>query len=153
MKFRSSILAAAIITAGAAAADTSSVKSTDYNADKSLEDSAMTAFMGGLFDNVAASDLIGARIYTIDAEMSDFEWFSLDDGWKDIGEIDDITLSADGSVEGVNIDIGGFLGVNETSFTVEMSALQLWTEEPGADNDSFFVVMSQDKLAEVTDGS
>lgn len=48
---------------------------------------------------------------------------------ESIGEIDDVLVSADGSITAVIIGVGGFLGIAEKSVAVDMSALHLG---PGA---------------------
>lgn len=57
------------------------------------------------------SDLEGKSVYTV--------------GGEDIGEISDILVSQDGSVNAVIVGVGGFLGINEKDVAVDMSALQL----------------------------
>ncbi len=62
--------------------------------------------------------------------VSDFEGKSVygSDG-ESIGEINDVLVSQDGSVNAVIIGVGGFLGIGEKDVAVDMSALELG---PGA---------------------
>lgn len=48
---------------------------------------------------------------------------------ESIGEISDVLVSQDGSINAVIIGVGGFLGIGEKNVAVDMSALQLG---PGA---------------------
>lgn len=61
------------------------------------------------------SDLEGKSVYGTDGES--------------IGDISDVLVSQDGSVNAVIIGVGGFLGIGEKDVAVNMSALQLG---PGA---------------------
>ena len=61
------------------------------------------------------SDFQGKAVYGSDGES--------------IGEINDVLVSQDGSVNAVIIGVGGFLGIGEKNVAVDMSALQLG---PGA---------------------
>ncbi|MBR0555469.1 PRC-barrel domain-containing protein [Ciceribacter sp. L1K23] len=58
--------------------------------------------------------------------VSDFEGKSVygSDG-ESIGEINDVLVSQDGSVNAVIIGVGGFLGIGEKDVAVNMAALQL----------------------------
>lgn len=49
---------------------------------------------------------------------------------ESIGQINDVLVSQDGSINAVIIGVGGFLGIGEKNVAVDMSALQLG---PGAD--------------------
>lgn len=51
---------------------------------------------------------------------------------ESIGEINDVLVSQDGSINAVIIGVGGFLGIGEKNVAVDMSALQLG---PGADQE------------------
>lgn len=57
------------------------------------------------------SDLEGKSVYTV--------------GGDSIGEISDVLVSQDGSVNAVIVGVGGFLGINEKDVAVDMTALQL----------------------------
>ena len=87
---------------------------------------------------VMASELIGARLYTSEAEVDETA-FGLDDNWEDVGEIHDIVLGKDGQVDQVIVDIGGFLGIGEKSVAVSMSELTFISD--GEDSDDWFVVI------------
>lgn len=96
--------------------------------------------------SVAASDLIGARIYASEAALDATEYNGIQDGWEDIGEINDVILSRDGSVESVLVDIGGFLGMGERQAAVSMTSLQFVSEAGTADDpDDWFLVINADR--------
>lgn len=93
--------------------------------------------------NVQASDFIGMRIYASEAAIDATEYNGTQDGWDDIGEINDVVLSRDGKVDAVLVDIGGFLGMGERQVAVGMEAIKFVSDSATADKpDDFFLVMS-----------
>ncbi len=62
-------------------------------------------------DDLTAEDLTGARIYGIDDE--------------DVGEISELLVNDDGTLDRAVLDIGGFLGLGEHSIAVSMDELQI----------------------------
>ncbi len=93
--------------------------------------------------DLRASDLIGMRIYTTETDVD--AGFMVDTGtdWNDIGEVNDIILSRDGSTEAVLLDIGGFLGIGEKTVAVNMNQLRLVadSDDPG----EYFIVFKSDR--------
>lgn len=70
--------------------------------------------------DMTAENLTGTRVYGANDE--------------DIGEIDELLLSEDGSnVEQVVVDIGGFLGLGEHEVAVTMEELHIMRTEDGGD--------------------
>ncbi len=98
--------------------------------------------------SVHASDLIGARIYASEAAVDADEYNGVQDGWNDIGEINDVIVSRDGKVDSVLVDIGGFLGMGERQVAVDMTALRFVSDGATADNaDDWFLVMNANRAA------
>lgn len=62
-------------------------------------------------DTVLAEDLLGATVYNGSNE--------------NVGDINDLIIGLDGTVEGVVIGVGGFLGLGEKDVAVEMAALDV----------------------------
>ncbi|KEP70280.1 hypothetical protein DL1_18635 [Thioclava dalianensis] len=95
-------------------------------------------------NSMTASDLIGKRVYASkDAVSADTPVKAAADSWDDIGEVSDLVLSADGQVEAVLIDVGGFLGIGEKTVAIKKSALVM---VPDSDQpDDYFVVVKGDK--------
>lgn len=62
-------------------------------------------------DTVLAEDLLGATVYN-GADES-------------VGDINDLIIGLDGTVEGVVIGVGGFLGLGEKNVAVEMASLDV----------------------------
>lgn len=91
---------------------------------------------------ISASDFIGKRLYALEAEgtLTDAEGVQTD--WQDIGEVNDVILARDGSVDSVLVDIGGFLGMGERQVAVDMQAIRFVNDASTADlpNDYFLVM-------------
>ena len=93
--------------------------------------------------HVRASAFIGMRIYASEAAIDADEFDGMQQGWTDIGEVNDVILSRDGSVDAVLVDIGGFLGVGERQVAVGMEAIRFVGDAATPDDAAdFFLVMS-----------
>ncbi|APE45335.1 hypothetical protein BOO69_06310 [Sulfitobacter alexandrii] len=68
-------------------------------------------------NTILADDLIGTNVYSTAGE--------------NIGEIDDLIVNLDGSVEGAVIGVGGFLGIGEKWVAVAMDSLSTQQDENG----------------------
>lgn len=112
-----------------------------------------------------ATDFTGKNLYVLDTEATraldderadsdrdiwertQLAWERADvfsgerDNWENAGSIGDIVLSKDGSVRGVLVDVGGFLGLGARTVMVGMNDLYFVADEAGAEDISdFFVV-------------
>jgi hypothetical protein len=94
--------------------------------------------------SVPASDLIGARIYASEAALDADAYPGVQEGWSDIGEVNDIILGRDGTVDAVLVDIGGFLGIGERQVAVDMAALR-FIQDDATDADDWFLVLQADR--------
>jgi sporulation protein YlmC with PRC-barrel domain len=105
-------------------------------------------------DEIRASDLMGMRVYASEAAVDGADAEGPQEGWEDIGEINDVILSRDGSVEAVLVDIGGFLGMGERQAALSMDALRFVSDSATAEDagDYFLVVnASRANLEEAPD--
>ncbi len=92
---------------------------------------------------VHASEFIGQRVYSSETALDGDAFDGLQDGWEDIGEVNDVILSRDGTVEAVLVDIGGFLGIGERQVAVDMSALRFVGDDATPDDEGdYFLVMN-----------
>jgi sporulation protein YlmC with PRC-barrel domain len=99
---------------------------------------------------IYGSDLIGMTVYSSD---SDYEadygsgqpvTAEMQSGWDSIGEVNDILITSAGDVQGVLVDIGGFLGLGEHTVALDMSRLHFLRDE---NQDMFLAVnSSQEEL-------
>lgn len=94
--------------------------------------------------SISASDVIGARIYASEAALDADAYSGVQEGWEDIGEVNDIILGRDGTVDAVLVDIGGFLGMGERQVAVDMSALKV-VQDDATDADDWFLVLESDR--------
>lgn len=93
--------------------------------------------------NLRASDFIGMRIYASEAAIDADEYDGMQQDWADIGEVNDVILSRDGTVDAVLVDIGGFLGMGERQVAVGMEAIKFVGDGSTGDRmDDFFLVMN-----------
>ncbi len=105
-----------------------------------------TPFMaanGDMSAELRASDIIGMRIYTSDQPVEESRMSNPAEGWNDVGEVNDVLLARDGSMEGILLDIGGFLGIGEKQIAVRMDELNFVTD--GDTDGDFFVVFNADQ--------
>ncbi len=92
-----------------------------------------------------ASDLIGSRIYATEAQVdADKALDKAGDDWDDIGEINNLIVSRNGSVKAVVVGVGGFLGLGEKNVALKMSELK-FLKKAGDDADDYFVVVNSNK--------
>ena len=68
-------------------------------------------------DSILASELMGARVFNAADET--------------VGDINDAIISLDGTVEGVVLGVGGFLGIGEKRVAIEMQQLSVQMDEDG----------------------
>ena len=112
-------------------------------------DAHMAAGVGDLQVDAAdffASDVIGSRVYASEREIErDGGVFNMDDGWDDIGEINDLIVSAEGEVPAALIGVGGFLGIGEKDVAISMDQIAVYTDEGG---ERFFVTTATADILE-----
>jgi sporulation protein YlmC with PRC-barrel domain len=68
-------------------------------------------------NTILAGSLIGSSVYSASGES--------------IGDIDDLIVNLDGTVDGVVIGVGGFLGIGEKDVAIEMASLSTTTDDNG----------------------
>jgi hypothetical protein len=69
--------------------------------------------------DLTAEMLTGARLYGTNDE--------------DIGEVSELILTDDGSIDKVILDVGGFIGIGEKSIAVSLDELQIMRPDGGND--------------------
>ena len=92
--------------------------------------------------NLNASEFIGMRVYVTEADTSTMTSVVAngEQEWDDIGEINEVVLTRDGSVLAVIVGVGGFLGIGERDVALDMSQIRFVSEE--GDSDDFFLVVN-----------
>lgn len=92
-----------------------------------------------------ASDLIGSRVYVTEAAVNaDQAIDKAGADWDDIGEVNNLIVSRDGSVRAVVVGVGGFLGIGEKNVALKMSELK-FLKKAGDDADDYFIVVNSNK--------
>ncbi|ATG45903.1 PRC-barrel domain protein (plasmid) [Phaeobacter piscinae] len=91
---------------------------------------------------IHASEFIGMRVYRAENGEEATEYAGVQKEWDDIGEINDVVLNRDGTVDSVLVDIGGFLGMGENQVAVDMKSVKFVADSSTAEDLSdFFLVM------------
>lgn len=106
-------------------------------------DNHMSAFSDKVFDpaaNIYASDMIGMYVYATEADIQNTVENDGETEWDNIGDINEIVLNRDGTVEAVIVGVGGFLGIGEKDVAVDMSQIQFVSD--GDDADEYFLVVN-----------
>ncbi|SFR11359.1 PRC-barrel domain-containing protein [Poseidonocella sedimentorum] len=109
----------------------------DYSNDIFLGSETMAS---GAF---SASTLIGKSVYTTEVDYAGEATAEADADWNNIGEVSDILLGADGKMQSVILDIGGFLGLGEHTVAVNLDKLSLVADADDAGE--YFVVVQSTK--------
>lgn len=89
--------------------------------------------------DLRASSLMGATVYRTDTPHSDVVVDDVHDDWESIASVDDVLVSQDGAIQGVLLDVGGFLGIGARTVMVGMDSLQVVLER---DSDAVHVVLN-----------
>ncbi|EPX83111.1 PRC-barrel domain protein [Rubellimicrobium thermophilum DSM 16684] len=97
---------------------------------------------------IRASEFMGMRVYASEAALDADEFPGIQEGWDDIGEVADVILSRDGTVQAVLVDIGGFLGIGERRVAINMDQLRFVADSATAEDlDDFFLVVNTTREA------
>jgi len=117
------------------ATDTATTPATAADATSSATSSSPGLYLSADPNAIYASDLIGMEVYSsatdYATEYGNNQPATADvrSQWDDIGEINDIVLSQEGSVKGVLVDVGGFLGIGVHTVALEMSQIHFLRDE------------------------
>lgn len=96
---------------------------------------------------ITASNFIGKRVYAAEVAVDATEYSGVQEGWNDIGEINDVVLTRDGKVDSVLVDIGGFLGMGERQVAVGMESIRFVSDTATPEDlNDFFLVVTADKV-------
>ncbi|MEM8755220.1 MAG: PRC-barrel domain-containing protein [Pseudomonadota bacterium] len=110
--------------------------------DGAAMENASAPVIGG--ESRRVSDFIGRYVYV--GETSTEEAMAEADAeWENIGEVNDVILTRDGEIDGVLVDVGGFLGMGEHTVKVTMDTLKL--VQDADDRDDFFLVSTTSREA------
>ncbi|MBF9036583.1 hypothetical protein HKCCE2091_20285 [Rhodobacterales bacterium HKCCE2091] len=92
---------------------------------------------------IRADDIEDADVYALADSYDQGFWDSGDPfgpvsaDWGEIGEVEDLVIDDTGSVVGVTVEVGGFLGIGEKTVLIPLEDLRL-VQRPGSEG--FFIV-------------
>lgn len=104
-----------------------------------------------LSNTIRAESLIGSNVYTLEAEYDETVWVDtpyyeeVDAEWEEIGEVEDIVISADGQMIGLVIETGGWLDIGDEEVVLDFNEVRLAGDYVGGDF-SLVTRMSQEQL-------
>ena len=104
------------------------------------------AFEGASDTDLHASTLIGMRVYAAEPAADGSDWTMTEaegaqTDWQDMGEINDMIITRDGTVASVLVDIGGFLGIGERQVAMDMDDIRFVSDSGTDAADDFFLVI------------
>ncbi len=106
-------------------------------------DQTMATFQDTEFDaemHINASEFIGMRVYASEAQIEGTVAAGGETEWDDIGEINELVLTRDGTLESVIVGVGGFLGMGEKDVAMGMDQIKFVSEE--GESGEFFLVVN-----------
>ncbi|WGH77374.1 PRC-barrel domain-containing protein [Jannaschia ovalis] len=114
------------LTVAAAIALTAPMALADAHSDSPFADGTLQ-----YGEDYLATTLIGTRVHITEDELLPGVALATGtvDEWDDIGEIGDMIIGVDGTLDAVIIDVGGFLGLGEREVAIKWSALRGVYEE------------------------
>lgn len=100
--------------------------------------------------DLLASELMGATVYLTETEVdvdvyvteNDVEVMTVtevSEDWESVAGVDDFLLAQDGTIRGVLVDVGGFLGIGGRQVMVGMDALNFVYQE---ESDELYLVFT-----------
>lgn len=89
--------------------------------------------------DLRASALLGATVYRTDTAQLEVVVDGVHDDWESVASVDDVLVSHDGELQGVLLDVGGFLGIGARTVMVPMDSLQVVLQR---DSDVVHVLVS-----------
>lgn len=89
--------------------------------------------------DLRASELMGANVFVTEADVAATTVDEVPEEWESVASIDDFLLAQDGTIRGVLVDVGGFLGIGSRQVMVSMDALSFVRQQ---DSDDLYVVLT-----------
>lgn len=83
---------------------------------------------------IRSRDITGGEVYTMNEAMDEGSWGDswgeyeadgIDEGWNEIGEIEDIVLDRSGRMVGVVAEVGGFLDIGDKHVLIRIEDVRL----------------------------
>lgn len=90
-------------------------------------------------DDLRASVLMGADVFVSETDVSETTVEDIPEDWESVASVDDVLLARDGTIRGVLVDVGGFLGIGAREVMVSMDALSIVRQQ---ESDDLYVVFT-----------
>ncbi len=97
-------------------------------------------------DDIRASDFIGHNLYAAPGEVAMTPIADAPDDWQDLGSINDVLMTADGKVDAVLIDVGGFLGIGSKTVALTMASVKIVPDSDATGEFFLASTLSKDTL-------
>ena len=109
---------------------------------------------------VRTSDIVGGPVYTTNQDYDDNNWgvrdnytwgwsgyTTIDAGWEQIGDIEEVVLDRSGELVGVIVEVGGFLGLGQKHVMLLVDDVDLLP----TDDDTYSLItrFSEDQLTDL----
>jgi sporulation protein YlmC with PRC-barrel domain len=104
------------------------VNSADAQRYQSYSGQEKGSFSGTIAGNYSADDLMGRDI--------------VDNDGNNVGEISDLLIGSDGSIQNVLVDVGGFLGIGTRTVALDLNQIQM----AQGDADEMVVSMTKEQI-------
>lgn len=95
-------------------------------------------------NDLRASALMGATVFVTEADVAATTVDAVPEDWESVASVDDILLAQDGTIRGVLVDIGGFLGIGSRQVMVSADALSFVRQQ---ESDDLYVVFTSTQEA------
>lgn len=103
-----------------------------------------------------ASDFMGKSVHALETEAAESgtaidqsqRWTDTDrftaarDNWDDIGNIEDVVMTQDGTIRGILVDVGGFLGIGARTVMVDIENLYFVADDSTSEDLTDFDVVA-----------
>ena len=98
---------------------------------------------------IRADEAIGAEVYSMNdsydenAWLDDGYWDAVDEGWENVGEVEDIIISRDGQVIGLVVETGGWLDIGDENYVIDLRDVRMMGQ---GDDIDFVTRLSQAQM-------
>lgn len=102
---------------------------------ETMQTADMTGMDLGITGEASASSIIGSRVYVIRGDDAVWDrtatYDAVDQNWERAGSVQDIVIGANGQVEGIVAEVGGFLGIGDKFVLLNLGEAKLIPLEGG----------------------
>lgn len=96
-------------------------------------------------NDLRASDSMGATVFVTEADVAATTVDAVPEEWESVASIDDFLLAQDGTIRGVLVDVGGFLGIGARTVAVDSDQIEIQVD-PERDDSRVYLNMTREEL-------